>query len=109
MGKEFSLKDEYGLDPVFDSTVNIEFYYKGAYKNYEIDLENETYTIGEKVGNDRSGTGSKTYKSSRVTSLCGDGYILTPPKGNTFFYEELKPTKVQGPLYLTHNTSTTTD
>lgn len=109
VGKEFSLKDEYGLDPVFDSTVNIEFYYKGAYKNYEIDLENETYTIGEKVGNDRSGTGSKTYKSSRVTSLCGDGYMLTPPKGATFFFEELRPTKVQGTLYLTHDTSTTTD
>ena len=109
VGKEFSLKDEYGLDPVFNSTVNIEFYYKGAYKNYEIDLENETYTIGEKVGNDRSGTGSRTYQGSRVTSLCGDGYILIPPKGNTFFYEELSPTKVQGTLYLTHNTSTTAD
>lgn len=100
VGKEFSLKGEYGLDPVFDSTVNIEFYYKGAYKNYEIDLENETYTIGEKVGNDRSGTGSQTYKGSRVTSLCGDGYFLTPPKGDTFFFEELRPTKVQGTLYL---------
>ena len=109
VGKEFSLKDEYGLDPVFDSTVNIEFYYKGAYRYYEIDSENETYTIGEKVGDDRFGTGSQTYKGSRVTSLCGDGYILTPPKGNTFFYEELRPTKVQGTLYLTHDTSTTTD
>lgn len=109
VGKEFSLKGEYGLDPIIDSTVNIEFYYKGAYKNYEIDLENETYTIGEKVGNDRSGTGSRTYQGSRVTSLCGDGYILTPPKGDTFFYEELKPTKVQGTLYLIHNTSTTTE
>lgn len=109
VGKEFSLKDEYGLDPVFDSTVNIEFYYKGAYRYYEIDSENETYTIGEKVGDDRFGTGSQTYKGSRVTSLCGDGYILTPPKGNTFFYEELRPTKVQGTLYLIHNTSTTTD
>lgn len=109
VGKEFSLKDEYGLDPIFDSTVNIEFYYKGAYRYYEIDSENETYTIGEKVGDDRFGTGSQTYKGSRVTSLCGDGYILTPPKGNTFFYEELRPTKVQGTLYLTHDTSTTTD
>ena len=109
VGKEFSLKDEYGLDPVFDSTVNIEFYYKGAYRYYEIDSENETYTIGEKVRDDRFGTGSQTYKGSRVTSLCGDGYILTPPKGNTFFYEELRPTKVQGTLYLTHDTSTTTD
>lgn len=109
VGKEFSLKDEYGLDPVFDSNVNIEFYSKRAYKNYEIDSENETYTIGEKVGNDRSGTGSKTYQGSRVTSLCGDGYMLTPPKGDTFFYEELKPTKVQGTLYLIRNTSTTTD
>lgn len=109
VGKEFSLKDEYGLDPVFDSTVNIEFYYKGTYRYYEIDSENETYTIGEKVGDDRFGTGSQTYKGSRVTSLCGDGYILTPPKGNTFFYEELRPTKVQGTLYLTHDTSTTTD
>lgn len=109
VGKEFSLKDEYGLDPVFDSPVNIEFYYKGAYRYYEIDSENETYTIGEKVGDDRFGTGSQTYKGSRVTSLCGDGYILTPPKGNTFFYEELRPTKVQGTLYLTHDTSTTTD
>lgn len=109
VGKEFSLKDEYGLDPIFDSTVNIEFYYKGGYRYYEIDSENETYTIGEKVGDDRFGTGSQTYKGSRVTSLCGDGYILTPPKGNTFFYEELRPTKVQGTLYLTHDTSTTTD
>ena len=109
VGKEFSLKDEYGLDPVFDSTVNIEFYYKGAYRYYEIDSENETYTIGEKVGDDRFGTGSQTYKGSRVTSLCGDGYILTPPKGNTFFYEELRPTKVQGTLYLTPATSTPTD
>lgn len=109
VGKEFSLKDEYGLDPVFDSPVNIEFYYKGAYRYYEIDSENETYTIGEKVGDDRFGTGSQTYQGSRVTSLCGDGYILTPPKGNTFFYEELRPTKVQGTLYLTHDTSTTTD
>lgn len=109
VGKEFSLKDEYGLDPVFDSTVNIESYSKGAYRYYEIDSEKETYTIGEKVGDDRSGTGSRTYQGSRVTSLCGDGYILTPPKGDTFFYEELKPTKVQGTLYLIHNTSTTTD
>lgn len=109
VGKEFSLKGEYGLDPIIDSTVNIEFYSKGAYKNYEIDSENETYTIGEKVGNDRSGTGSKTYQGSRVTSLCGDGYMLTPPKGDTFFYEELRPTKVQGTLYLIRNTSTTTD
>lgn len=109
VGKGFSLKDEYGLDPVFDSTVNIESYSKGAYRYYEIDSEKETYTIGEKVGDDRSGTGSRTYQGSRVTSLCGDGYILTPPKGDTFFYEELKPTKVQGTLYLIHNTSTTTE
>lgn len=100
VGKEFSLKGEYGLDPIIDSTVNIESYSKGAYRYYEIDSENETYTIGEKVGDDRSGTGSQTYKGSRVTSLCGDGYFLTPPKGDTFFFEELRPTKVQGTLYL---------
>lgn len=109
VGKEFSLKGEYGLDPIIDSTVNIESYSKGAYRYYEIDSENETYTIGEKVGDDCSGTGSRTYQGSRVTSLCGDGYMLTPPKGDTFFYEELRPTKVQGTLYLIHNTSTTTD
>ena len=109
VGKEFSLKGEYGLDPIIDSTVNIESYSKGAYRYYKIDSEKETYTIGEKVGDDRSGTGSRTYQGSRVTSLCGDGYMLTPPKGDTFFYEELRPTKVQGTLYLTHNTSTTTD
>ena len=108
-GKEFSLKGEYGLDPIIDSTVNIESYSKGAYRYYKIDSEKETYTIGEKVGDDRSGTGSRTYQGSRVTSLCGDGYMLTPPKGDTFFYEELRPTKVQGTLYLIHNTSTTTD
>lgn len=109
VGKEFSLKGEYGLDPIIDSTVNIESYSKGAYRYYKIDSEKETYTIGEKVGDDRSGTGSRTYQGSRVTSLCGDGYMLTPPKGDTFFYEELRPTKVQGTLYLIHNTSTTTD
>ena len=102
-------KGEYGLDPIIDSTVNIESYSKGAYRYYKIDSEKETYTIGEKVGDDRSGTGSRTYQGSRVTSLCGDGYMLTPPKGDTFFYEELRPTKVQGTLYLIHNTSTTTD
>lgn len=109
VGKEFSLKGEYGLDPIIDSTVNIESYSKGAYRYYKIDSEKETYTIGEKVGDDRSGTGSRTYQGSRVTSLCGDGYMLTPPKGDTFFYEELRPTKVQGTLYLIHNTSTTTE
>ena len=109
VGKEFSLKGEYGLDPIIDSTVNIESYSKRAYRYYKIDSEKETYTIGEKVGDDRSGTGSRTYQGSRVTSLCGDGYMLTPPKGDTFFYEELRPTKVQGTLYLIHNTSTTTD
>lgn len=109
VGKEFSLKGEYGLDPIIDSTVNIESYSKMAYRYYKIDSEKETYTIGEKVGDDRSGTGSRTYQGSRVTSLCGDGYMLTPPKGDTFFYEELRPTKVQGTLYLIHNTSTTTD
>ena len=55
VGKEFSLKGEYGLDPIIDSTVNIESYSKGAYRYYKIDSEKETYTIGEKVGDDRSG------------------------------------------------------
>ena len=69
VGKEFSLKGEYGLDPIIDSTVNIESYSKRAYRYYKIDSEKETYTIGEKVGDDRSGTGSRTYQGSRVTSL----------------------------------------